>query len=82
MKVAEIRERLQYFIQTAEEKKLKAIYTLVEDDIAEQSLWEDESFVSEMETRYNEYKSSKVKTSTLEQVETKARQAAKYLKRK
>ena len=82
MKVAIIRERLQRFIETAEEKKLLAIYTLVEDEITQYDHWEDESFVAEMEERYQSYKSGKSKPVSLETVEAKARTAAKKSKRK
>ncbi|MCB9046866.1 MAG: hypothetical protein H6550_12110 [Chitinophagales bacterium] len=77
MKVAVIRERLQRFIETAEEKKLLAIYTLVENEITEQERWEDESFVAEMEGRYQNYKSGNSKPLSLDEVEDKARKSAK-----
>lgn len=82
MKVSVLRERLQRFIETAEEKKLAAIYTLVEDEIMQQNHWEDESFVAEMEERYQDYKTGKSKSVSLEEVEAKARNVAKASKRK
>ncbi len=82
MKVAVIRERLQRFIETAGEKKLMAIYTLVEDDIKAENHWEDEAFVAEMEARYKSYTSGKSRTVTLDEVEAKARKTTKSAKRK
>lgn len=82
MKVAIIRERLQRFIETAEEKKLLAIYTLVEEDIKAESHWEDEGFVAEMEARYKSYTSGKSRTISLDEVEARARKATKSAKRK
>ena len=52
MKIEELREKLHSYIETAHEKKLKAIYTMVEEEIDETSnLWGDEGFVAELERR-------------------------------
>lgn len=56
MRTTTIRERLHKFIETAEEKKVKAIYTLFEDDIA-QDEWEyTPEFKAELDSRYSQYK--------------------------
>lgn len=50
MKSAELREKLHNYIDTAQEKKLKAIYTMLEEEINEtNNLWENEEFVAELE---------------------------------
>ena len=82
MKVAVIRERLQRFIETAEERKLVAIYTLLENEIMPGNHWEDEVFVAEMEGRYRNYKTGKSKPVTLDEVEAKARKTSKTAGRK
>ncbi len=47
-----IRERLQEYIRFAEDKKIQAIYTMVESEIQEDlDLWEDEGFLKEMNAR-------------------------------
>jgi putative addiction module component (TIGR02574 family) len=57
MKTAEIRNRLHHFIDTAEDKKVKAIYTLFEDKIGEEENEEyTPEFKAELERRYEEYK--------------------------
>ncbi|MBD0351223.1 MAG: hypothetical protein ICV65_08730 [Flavisolibacter sp.] len=47
---------MHHFIVTAEEKKIKAIYTLFEDEI-EQDEWEyADEFKAELDRRYDYYK--------------------------
>ncbi len=56
MRTAIIREKLHQFIEVAEEKKVKAIYTLFEDEIA-QDEWEyTDEFKKELDHRYAYYK--------------------------
>lgn len=56
MKTEAIRQRLHQFIETAEEKKVKAIYTLFEDEIT-QDKWEyTDEFKAELDRRYSYYK--------------------------
>ena len=57
MTTSSIRERLHQFIETAEEKKVQAIYTLLEDEI-EQDAWEySDEFKADLDRRYEHYKS-------------------------
>jgi hypothetical protein len=57
MNTAAIRERLHLFIERVEEKKVKAIYTLFEDEIT-QDEWEyTDEFKAELDRRYAHYKS-------------------------
>ena len=52
-----IRERLHHFIETAEEKKVQAIYTIFEDEI-NQDTWEyTDEFKAELDSRFEYYKS-------------------------
>ncbi len=55
MKVVSIRRQLQDFIAVAEEKKVKAIYTILEEDIA-QSAGYSEDFKKELDSRLEYYK--------------------------
>ena len=56
MKTASIRKRLHQFIETVEEKKVKAIYILFEDEIA-QNEWEyTDEFKKELDSRIAYYK--------------------------
>ncbi len=52
-KVAIIRNKLYDYIRQADDKKLKAIYNLLENEIeAANEWWQDESVVKELEERY------------------------------
>ena len=56
MKTFEIRQKLHHYIDRAQEKKIKAIFAMVEDEIDEISdHWNDETFITELketETKY------------------------------
>lgn len=56
METISIREKLHRYIDTIEEKKVQAIYTLFEEEI-EQDEWEyTDEFKSELNKRYENYK--------------------------
>lgn len=83
MKTEKIKQRLHRYIETANEKKLKAIYTMVEEEIEETNdLWNHEEFVAELEKREKEYLNGTAKPYSLEEAEARARQAVKKVKAK
>ena len=52
METEVIRERLQEYIRFADDKKVAAIYTMVESEIQDElDLWEDQDFLNEMKNR-------------------------------
>ena len=68
MTIVEIRNKLHHYIDTAPEKKVKAIFTLVEDEIDETLInWEDEKFVEELKNREANYLTGKNKGYTIAQ---------------
>ncbi|WP_257957475.1 addiction module protein [Parapedobacter tibetensis] len=68
-----IREKLYDYIRYADEKKVKAIYTMVEDEIeAKTNLWEDPSFLEELDRRVDDFESGRVKASSWDEVKAKA----------
>ncbi|RZA03335.1 MAG: hypothetical protein EOP47_03255 [Sphingobacteriaceae bacterium] len=72
MTTAAIREKLHEYINIADDKKVEAIYTMVEDEIINTTdIWEDEVFLNELDRRMEELKSGKVKPVTLEEFKTK-----------
>ncbi|KAA8483392.1 putative addiction module component [Arcticibacter tournemirensis] len=76
MEVTVIRDRLFDYIRYADEKKVKAIYTMVEEEINERiDLWGDKNLLKEIDMRLDEYESGTIKTSTWEEVKQKAKLA-------
>jgi hypothetical protein len=51
MSTAAIREKLVEYLKVADDKKVQAIYTMVEDEIATSENDWDEDFVKELEER-------------------------------
>ena len=83
MSTVEIRQKLHHYIETAQDKKLKAIYAMVEDEIEETyDHWKDEAFVAELQRREAAYLTGKSKTYSLEQSMARATQAVKKIKSK
>jgi|688.fasta_scaffold444590_2 hypothetical protein len=55
MTTSAIRQKLHSYIDTADIKKVKAIYTMLEDSISEITEW-DLAFTDELDSRYSDYK--------------------------
>ena len=63
MTTTAIRQRLQEYIRFADEKKVKAIYTMIEEEVnSKQDIWTKE-FVKTLDKRSAEMESGKVKSS-------------------
>jgi hypothetical protein len=57
-----IRQKLYDYIRVAEDKKVKAIYTMLEGEIEEiYEWWNDKAFMAVLDKRSAEYKSGKIK---------------------
>lgn len=83
MKTVDIREKLHHYIETAQPKKVKAIYAMVEDEIAETyDYWKDGEFLAELKQREEDFRLGKSKSYTLEETLKKVREAVKKVKRK
>lgn len=64
-----IREKLYDFIKVADDKKVKAIYMMLEDEITEKTeWWKDKVFMKELDNRYRAWETGKEKGYTLDEV--------------
>ncbi len=81
MTTEDIRQKLHHYIETAQDKKVKTIFAIVEDEIEETyEHWNDEKFVAELQRRENAYLNGSAKTFALQQSVIPARQANNKLK--
>ena len=71
MTTAAIREKLFDYIRIADDKKLKAIYMILEDDISEKTeWWNDNVFTKELDTEFQAWKNGKDKAYSLAEIDT------------
>ena len=62
-----IRHKLYDFIRVADDKKLAALYQLLEDDILQtQAWWEDKTFTKELDKRFDAMEKGTDKGITLD----------------
>jgi predicted ATPase len=72
MTTSAIRKKLVSYLQIADDKKLKAIYTMVADEINTiENDW-DEDFINEMETRSRTFRDGTAKMYTWEETKQAA----------
>ena len=69
MTITAIREKLQDYIKTADDKKIKAIFTLVENDMQKEvEWWENKEFVAELNERVDNCINGSEKGYTMEEI--------------
>jgi len=69
MTVAAIKEKLHDYISEADDDKIKALYTLLEDQMNPISEWsDDEEFVAELDERYSRWEHGIDRGYTLDEV--------------
>jgi len=57
MNTITIRQKLHKYIEIADDKKIQAIYTMIEDDLVDQiNWWEDEDFITNLDLISNNLK--------------------------
>jgi putative addiction module component (TIGR02574 family) len=77
-----IRQKLYDYIRVAEDRKVKAIYIMLEEEIEEAyDYWNDKNFVAELDKRSADYKSGKVKAVPWELAKAQILSSAKRKKK-
>lgn len=70
MTTTAIREKLYDYIRVADDKEVKAIYALLEDQMAPAADWsEDEEFVAELDERVRRYEAGIDRAYTWDELE-------------
>jgi len=72
MTTTTIRKKLVNYLQVADDKKVKAIYTMVEDEINTEANDWDENFIKELEKRSKSFVNGTAKTYTWEETKKAA----------
>ena len=66
-----LRDKLYDYIRVADDKKLYAIYSLLENEIEETSeWWKDKKFIAELDRRYQVMETGTDKGFTVEQLKS------------
>ena len=83
MKTSEIKKRLHGYIDSANEEKVKALYTVLESEVKVlYDHWDDPEFVAEMDSRLKEHKDGTAKSIPLEEFFAKSDQYLVLLRQK
>lgn len=76
-----IRKSLQEYIRFADERKIKALYTIIEKELNEEKdIWTKE-FIAEMKFRFSELETKKTKGVQWEKIQEKAKRLLKSSKK-
>ncbi len=67
MPTGSIRQKLHSYLEVADDKKVKAMYIMLEDDIKESAVEYTDELKGELDKRYADYKSGKAKMITAAQ---------------
>lgn len=61
MTIPGIRQKLHNYLEIADDKKVEAIFTILEEEIEESSIEYSDKLKKELDTRYEDLKSGKAK---------------------
>jgi len=76
MSIAELREELRHYIDIADDKKIEAIYTILENDIEHTNQYSPEE-IKKFYERRDEHLAGKTETYTMEEAHQYIRQQKK-----
>lgn len=65
MNTIEIRKELHDYIRIADDKKVKAIFTMIESDLYNYEWWKDKKFTENLDKEYSDYKAGKIKGTSI-----------------
>jgi putative addiction module component (TIGR02574 family) len=82
MDTTTIRKQLHNYLEVADDKKIKAIYTMMEDEIKQKSNEYTDEFKAELDKRYDDYKNGKAKMITAEESKKRIQKILKSKKKK
>ena len=72
-----LRQKLHSYLEVADDKKIKAMYIMMEEDIEESAVEYTDAFKKELDRRHAEYKSGKAKMITAAESKKKVRKLLK-----
>jgi hypothetical protein len=82
MTTATIRQKLHSYLEVADDKKVKAIYAIMEADVEESAVEYSKEFKAELNKRYADYKSGKAKMITEQQSRQRIQKILKSARKK
>ena len=77
MSTVTIRQKLHRYIETAQDKKVKAIFAMVEDEIKDDTIEWTDDFLIGLNKRASDFENGKVQGRTWGEVKNGARRVAK-----
>jgi len=77
-----LRQKLHSYLEVADDKKIKAMYIMMEGDIEESAVEYSDEFKKELDRRHADYKSGKAKMITAAQSKKRIRKLLKTGRKK
>jgi len=82
MSTAILRQKLHSYLEIAGDKKVKAIYAIMKNEIEQSAMEYTNDIKMELDNRYNGYKNGKTKIITAEESRKRIQKKLKEIKRK
>jgi putative addiction module component (TIGR02574 family) len=82
MSIIAIRQKLHNYLEVANDKKIKAIYAIMENDVEESALEYTDEVKKELDNRHSAYKNGKAKTVSAEESRKRVQKLIKSAHRK
>lgn len=82
MNTTAIRQQLHNYLEIAEDKKIKAIYTIIEEEIKQSAVEYTDEFKAELDKRHADYKTGRAKMITAEESKKRIQKILKAGKKK